>query len=350
MYALKRLKAPGFKRLGFKRLGRNRLGLKRLGLTALAAAALPLSPASATDYPLSIDHALGTAVLKQAPERIATVAWANHEVPLALGVVPVGFAAANFGDENGSGLLPWVEARLQALDAPAPTLYDEGDGIDFEAVAASRPDVILAGYSGLSQSDYDTLSQIAPVVGYREGPWATSWRDMIRLNSAGMGMAKEGDALIAELEAQIRETAARYPVLDGKTAMFVTHLDPNHLGRIAFYSDNDARVQFFHDLGLASPQVVLDNAAEGQFSGSISAELIDELNDVDILVTYGGESLLDELKANPLTSRLPAVANGAVVMLDDSPLGTAANPTPMSIAWVLDEYARLLADAARKAE
>ncbi|WP_252106409.1 MULTISPECIES: iron-siderophore ABC transporter substrate-binding protein [unclassified Halomonas] len=321
-----------------------------LCLTALAAALLCVAPVFADDYPREIQSALGTAVLEQKPERVATVAWANHEVPLALGVVPVGFAAANFGDQNGNGLLPWVEARLDALDARAPVLFDEGDGIDFEAVAASRPDVILAGYSGLSQSDYDTLSQIAPVVAYREGPWATSWRDMIRLNSAGMGMDEEGEALIDELETQIRETAARYPALEGKTAMFVTHLDPNNLGRIAFYSDNDARVQFFHDLGLTSPQVVLDHSAEGQFSGSLSAELIDELDDVDILVTYGGESLLEELKANPLTSRLPAVANGAVVMLDDSPLGTAANPTPMSIAWVLDDYATLLADAAGKVE
>ncbi|MCP1327800.1 iron-siderophore ABC transporter substrate-binding protein [Halomonas sp. 707D4] len=324
--------------------------LKAFGLTALAATALPVAPAGAADYPLSINHALGTTVLEKAPERIATVAWANHEVPLALGVVPVGFAAANFGVNDQSGLLPWVAVRLETRGGPAPPLFDEGDGIDFEAVAASRPDVILAGYSGLSQSDYDTLSQIAPVVGYREGPWATSWREMIRLNSAGMGMAEEGDALIGELEARIRETAARYPELDGKTAMFVTHLDPGNLGRIAFYSDNDARVQFFHDLGLVSPQVVLDHSAEGQFSGAISAELIDALDDVDILVTYGGESLLNELEANPLTSRLPAVENGAVVMLDDSPLGTAANPTPMSIDWVLDDYARLLADAARKAE
>ncbi|MFG6666073.1 iron-siderophore ABC transporter substrate-binding protein [Halomonas sp. HNIBRBA4712] len=322
----------------------------RWGAAALAAGALFAAPAGAVEYPLEIPSALGTAVLEQPPERVATVAWANHEVPLALGVVPVGFAAANFGDPNGNGLLPWVEARLEELGEPAPALYDEGDGIDFEAVAASRPDVILAGYSGLSQSDYDTLSQIAPVVGYRAGPWATSWREMIRLNSAGLGMADEGEALIADLETNIRDTAARYPVLEGKTAMFVTHLDPNNLGRISFYSDNDARVQFFHDLGLVSPQVVLDNSAEGQFSGSISAELIDALEDVDLLVTYGGEALLEELAANPLTSRLPAVENGAIVLLGDSPLGTAANPTPMSIDWVLDDYASLLADAAGKAE
>ena len=317
-------------------------------LALLAVCTLSAVPASAQLYPLEIDHALGTTVLSEKPERIATVAWANHEVPLALGVVPVGFAAANFGDDNGNGLLPWVETRLEELNATPLALFDEGDGIDFEAVAASQPDVILAAYSGLSQADYTTLSQIAPVVAYPEGPWATDWRDMIQLNSQGMGMAEEGQALIEQLERHIAETAANHPNLAGKTAMFVTHLDPTNLGGISFYTDNDARVRFFHDLGLDSPEVVKQNSIPGKFAGEISSELIDELNDVDILVTYGGQPLIDQLNAHPLTSRLPVVENGAIVTLGNTPLGTAANPTPLSISWLLDDYADLLSDAARK--
>lgn len=316
----------------------------------LAVFSLSSAPVDAQQYPLEIEHALGTTLLAEKPERVATVAWANHEVPLALGVVPVGFAAANFGDDNGNGLLPWVEARFEELDATPPALFDEGDGIDFEAVAASQPDVILAAYSGLSQADYTTLSQIAPVVAYAEGPWATDWRDMIRLNSTGLGMSDEGQTLIAQIEAQIADTAAKHPDLAGKKAMFVTHLDPTNLGRISFYTDNDARVRFFHDLGLTSPEVVKQNSAPGKFAGEISSELIDELNDVDILVTYGGQPLIDQLNTHPLTSRLPVVENGAIVLLGNSPLGTAANPTPMSISWLLEDYADLLSEAARKSE
>lgn len=311
-------------------------------------ASICVGTASAQQYPLEIEHALGTTVLAEKPERVASVAWANHEVPLALGVLPVGFAAANFGDDNGNGLLPWVEARLDELDAKPPALFDEGDGIDFEAVAASQPDVILAAYSGLSQADYTTLSQIAPVVAYSQGPWATDWREMVRLNSAGMGMVEEGQALVEQIEAQITATAASHPELAGKTAMFVTHLDPTNLGSISFYTDNDARVQFFYDLGLASPAVVKQNSTPGKFAGEISSELIDELNDVDILVTYGGQPLIDQLEAHPLTSRLPVVERGAIVLLGNTPLGTAANPTPMSISWLLDDYADLLSEAARK--
>ena len=319
-------------------------------MALFTACSLGAAPVGAQQYPLEIEHALGTTVLTEKPERVATVAWANHEVPLALGVIPVGFAAANFGDDNGNGLLPWVEARLEELGSAPPPLFDEGDGIDFEAVAASQPDVILAAYSGLSQADYTTLSQIAPVVAYPQGPWATDWRDMIQLNSAGLGMAEEGQALMEQIEAQIADTADNHPELSGKTAMFVTHLDPTNLGRISFYTDNDARVRFFHDLGLVSPEVVKQNSTPGKFAGEISSELIDELNDVDILVTYGGQPLIDQLNAHPLTSRLPVVENGAIVMLGNTPLGTAANPTPMSISWLLDDYADLLSEAARKSQ
>jgi ABC-type Fe3+-hydroxamate transport system, periplasmic component len=321
----------------------------RLTVFCVVLCVLPLRPAFAEDYPLHIHHAFGETVITHKPRRIATVAWANHEVPLALGVIPVGFAAANFGDDDGDGVLPWVAARLAELGAETPPLFDEGDGIDFEAVAASAPDVILAAYSGLTQTDYDTLSKIAPVVAYPEAPWSTDWRDMIRLNSAGMGMADEGEALIAKHETQIAQTAQRHPDLAGKSAMFVTHIDPTNLSQISFYTDNDPRVRFFHDLGLISPAVVTQASEAGKFSARISSERVDDLADVDILVTYGGRPLLDRLAGHLLTRRLPAVSRRSLVMLDDSPMGTAANPTPLSIPWVLEDYAGLLSDAARKA-
>ncbi len=301
-----------------------------------------------TTYPVVIKHAFGTTTIAKKPERVATVAWANHEVPLALGVVPVGFAAANFGDDDGDGLLPWVAKRLEELRAEKPVLFDEGDGIDFEAVAATRPDVILAAYSGLSQADYDTLSQIAPVVAYPVSPWATDWRDMIRFNSAGLGIAAEGEALIKRIEGEIAGVAASHPQLKGKSAMFVTHLDATNLSVVNFYTANDSRVKFFADLGLASPKSVVESTKPGQFAAGVSAERVDAFDDVDIVVTYGSKPLLDAMRADPLLARMPAVSHDAVVMLGRDPLGTASNPTPLSISWVLKDYADLLVKAAEK--
>lgn len=295
---------------------------------------------------ITIEHAFGSTTIEGTPERVATVNWANHEVPLALGVVPVGMAAANFGDDDGNGLLPWVEEKLDELGGETPVLFDETDGIDFEAVADTEPDVILAAYSGLTEEDYETLSEIAPTIAYPEAPWATSWRDMILFNAQGMNMADEGEALVAELEGEIEDTVAAHPGLEGVSTMFVTHVDTTDLSTVNFYTANDTRAAFFTDLGLTTPAAVEEASASGEFSGSVSAEQVDQFDDVDLIVTYGDQALVDTLKADPLLSQMPAIANDAVVFLDGSgPLGTAANPTPLSISWVLDDYVTMLADA-----
>ncbi|MFL1428446.1 MULTISPECIES: iron-siderophore ABC transporter substrate-binding protein [unclassified Nocardiopsis] len=328
--------------------------LLALGLTACSSdePAGQDGGASGDWTPITIEHALGTTVIESQPERVATVNWANHEVPLALGVVPVGMAAANFGDDDGDGLLPWVDEKLQELGAEPPVLFDETDGIDFEAVADTTPDVILAAYSGLTQEDYDTLSEIAPVVAYPETAWGTPWQDMIAFNSQAMGMAEEGEALIADLEEEIAAAAAEHPSLEGKTAMFLTHVDTSDLSEVSFYTTHDTRALFFEDLGLATPEsVATASAGTDAFSLTHSAEQADTFGDVDIIVTYGGDELVEALEADPLLSQMPAVENGAIVPLPGTdPLGTAANPTPLAISWVLDDYLSLLSEAADKAQ
>ncbi|WP_394254438.1 iron-siderophore ABC transporter substrate-binding protein [Pseudoclavibacter helvolus] len=311
----------------------------------------PAGEASGDFTPITIEHALGTIEITEKPERIATVNWANQEVPLALGVVPVGMARADFGDDNGDGILPWVSEKLEELGGETPVLFDETDGVDFEAVADTNPDVILAAYSGLTQEDYNTLSEIAPVVAYPDTAWATSWRDMIRLNSQGMGLEAEGDALITELEGEIEATAAKYPAIQGKKTMFLTHVDETDLSQVSFYTTHDTRSAFFEDLGMAFPQSLIDaSASTDQFSQTISAEQTDTLADVEIIVTYGGEDLVQTLQGDPVLSQIPAVANGSIVNLPGTePLGTAANPTPLSISWILDDYVALLSQAADKA-
>lgn len=321
-----------------------------LALTACASSTETAADTAPASGAIVIEHAFGTTTIPEPPERVATVNWANHEVPLALGVVPVGMAAANFGDDNGDGVLPWVEDTLEELGTETPVLFDETDGIDFEAVADTNPDVILAAYSGLSQEDYDTLSEIAPVVAYPESPWSTSWRDMILMNSQAIGLAAEGEELVSTLEAEIDDTLEAFPDLAGTTTMFVTHVDTTDLSTLNFYTSVDTRAAFFTDLGLATPAAVAEAAEAGEFAGSVSAEQIDVFDDVELIVTYGDQELVDALQADPLLSQMPAVQNNAIVFLDGSgPLGTAANPTPLSISWVLEDYVTLLANAGNTA-
>ncbi|WP_149359638.1 iron-siderophore ABC transporter substrate-binding protein [Lolliginicoccus suaedae] len=336
-----------------------------IGLAASAAATVALvgcgassdtpgttaNPGDADAFPMTIEHALGTTTIESLPERIATVQWSNHEVPLALGVVPVGMAEASWGDDDGDGVLPWVEDRLSELGAETPVLFDEADGIDFEAVADTAPDVILASYSGLTEEDYATLSKIAPVVAYPEVAWGTSYQDMITLNSKAIGLEDEGEQLNADLRAEVEETLAKYPEIEGKTIAF-SYIDPTDLSEVGFYTTQDTRPGFLKELGFPTPAVVEELSATSEtFYEAISSEEVDRMNDIDILVTYGDEDTLAALQADPLLSKVRAIARGSVVILEDStPLASSANPSPLSIGWGIDEYFALFAEAAAKVE
>lgn len=308
-------------------------------------------PEASSEFPITITHAFGESVIPEQPERVATVGWSNQEAALALGVVPVIMEKTTWGDDDGDGVLPWVADTLAELGAETPEMYDGTDGIDFEAVSDAQPDVILAAYSGMSQDDYDTLSQIAPVVAYPEVAWGTTWQQTITLNGTALGLQSEAEALVADLEGQLSEAAAQYDNIDGQAASFF-FFDITDLSTIGFYAEIDPRATFLSEqAGFSVPQVVADAGTE-EFYVQISAEEVDRLSDVEVIVTYGTGDELATLQADPLLSRIPAVANGAIVFLDetvDPVTASSANPSPLGISHMIEHYLPLLDEAAAKA-
>jgi iron complex transport system substrate-binding protein len=298
---------------------------------------------SGESFPVTIEHAYGETVIEAKPERVATVAWANHEVPLALGIVPVGMSKATWGDDDNDGILPWVEEKLDELGGEPPVLFDETDGIDYEAVADTAPDVILAAYSGLTQEEYDTLSKIAPVVAYPDVAWGTSVEDMIEMNSEALGLEKEGDALIEQLDADAEAALAEHPALKDAKVLF-GYFDMSDLSKIGYYTAADTRPGYLRELGLPLPQIVEDSADSDQFYLEVSAEEAQRFDDVDLFVTYGDDSTVATLQADPLLSKIPAIAEGRIAILPDAtPIAASANPSPLSIPWGLNDYFDILA-------
>ncbi len=320
------------------------LGLAACGSSSTPAAAPSSGSAAASSgsdaLPVTIKHAFGETTIEKKPARVATLGWGNHEVPLALGIVPVGMSKATWGDDNKNGILPWVEDKLKELGGQTPVLFDDGDSIDFEAVANTKPDVILAAYSGLTKEQYDTLTKIAPVVAYPKVPWGTSLEDMIELDAKGLGMAAEGEKLADDVEKQIETIAAKHPTLKGKSALF-SFIDTTDLSKVGFYTTVDPRAELLEDVGMTTPKLVKDAGAKGEFYTTVSAEKSDQFSDVDVIVTYGKDAaaVLKAVKADPLWSKMAPVKNGAIDILeDDTPLAAAGNPSPLNIAWGLDKY------------
>jgi ABC-type Fe3+-hydroxamate transport system, periplasmic component len=314
-----------------------------------AATTTEASTDAQVQYPITIKHAFGETVIEKKPERVASISWANHDVALALGVVPVGFSAANYGVEDGSGMLPWTAAKLKELGTDKPNIFQDTDGLDFEAISNAEPDVILAAYSGITKEDYETLSEIAPVVAYQTQPWVTSWREQVEFNSKGMGMEEEGKQLIADTEKLIADKAAEHPSIKGKKAVFA-YISPQDLSSISIYTPGDPRGAFLEELGMVFPESVKNLVtADSGFYLQLSAENADVLNDADIIVSYADDAVLKTLQADPVFGKIPAIQRGSVVFIKDgTPLAAAGNPNPLSIAYTIDEYVGLLDAAAAK--
>ena len=302
-----------------------------------------------SQYPITIEHAFGETVIEEKPERVATIAWGNHDVALALGDVPVGFSAANYGiKDNDTGMLPWTAEKVKELGEENPNIFQDTDGLDFEAIADSNPDVILAAYSGITKEDYETLSAIAPVVAYPGAPWVTSWRDQVLLNSKGMGMEEEGKQLVKDTEKLIADTAAKYADIKGKKAAFAW-FSADDLSKFYVYTTADPRGEMLEELGMEYPQGIKDQIKdELSFYVELSAENADALNDTDIFVTYGDDKTLAALQADPILGKVPAIEQGNVVVIEDNtPLAAAGTPTPLSIQSTIDEYVSIIADIAK---
>ncbi|MGC5655001.1 UNVERIFIED_CONTAM: iron-siderophore ABC transporter substrate-binding protein [Kocuria sp. CPCC 205315] len=319
---------------------------------AESAAGTSCSDGATGEFPRTVEHEFGETTIEEAPERVATVSWANHEVATALGVVPVGMPALDFGaNENGS--TDWFDAALEECGADTPETYAETDGINFEAIAALQPDVILGAYSGLTQEDYDKLSEIAPVVAYPEDAvaYGTSWQDATELIGQALGREERAAEVVADVEQQLAAAAAEHPELEGTSFVYGT-LDPSAADQIFAYTAVDNRPKFLESLGMVQSEAV-EQAAEGQedeFFITWSPERADELTS-DVFVSWAeDEAVREAIENDPLLSRVPAVADDALVLQSDQQeVLSISAASPLSIPWALENVLPDIAGAAASA-
>jgi iron complex transport system substrate-binding protein len=308
-----------------------------------------LEERTSVTYPIKINHAYGETVIEKEPKNVASISWGNQDVPLALGVVPVGVSKANYGKTDANGLLPWTGEQYKKLGVNKPVVFDDVDGLDYEAISNSNPDIILAAYSGITKEEYELLSKIAPVVAYPKLAWQTYWRDQITINATALGKKDEGQKIVSDLEKLIAEKTSAKPNLKGKKAAFC-YFNPADLGKFYVYLPTDPRAAYLTDLGFTVPESVKKLAeASTSFAIEISSENIDKLADIDVMITYGSGALLKQLQADPLLGTVPAIKNGAVAVIEDgSSLAASCTPSSLSIPATIDEYLKIIGEAADK--
>lgn len=302
-----------------------------------------------TQYPVTITHAYGETVIESKPERVVTLGWGNQDTALALGIVPVGVSAANYGYVTEHKLHEWTDEAFLELGESEPNVFDDTDGYDYEAISDAAPDVILAAYSGMTEEEYNTLSEIAPVVPFEETAWKTSWREQTIRNAEGLGMKEEGEELVKQTEDMIAEKVSEHPEFKGVKAGFFW-ISADDFSTFYAYLPADPRASYLQDLGFELPKSIKNLAGGGSdFSVTLSRESVEALSDIDLMVVYGDEELLKALQADKIMSEIPAIKNGAVVLLDStSRLAASTTPSILSIPATIDEYLDVISEACGK--
>ncbi len=301
-----------------------------------------------TGFPVTIDSALGSTTIDEAPERIATWGWGATDAVLALGIVPVAIPSDDYsgGDDR---MPPWISEAIDELGGQAPTILDSSAAeISVEELLAADPDVLLAPYSGLTQDEFDAVTAAGvAVVAYPEAAWTTQWRDVVTITGEALGLADEAADLLTELDTLVSDAGAAHPEFAGTTIAYVD----DDVDTFYMYLPSDARVEILEDLGFVTPPSVTDLATgEGTFYTTVSYENLDRI-DADVIFTQAEEqAALDEFLTSDRGQLIPAVKKGAVAAMVGPENAAAVSPTALTLPWILPTIVDKLAEATATAK
>lgn len=300
------------------------------------------SSAQESAFPVTIEHKFGITEIAEEPERVVTVGLSDQDPLLALGIKPV---AVTEWYTDYPVAFPWAEDELG--DAQPEVL---GSELNFEKITALRPDLIIGLYSGLTEEQYTTLSQIAPTVA-QSGEYVDygmPWQEMTRVVGRSVGREQRADELIADVEARFAQARREHPEFTGAAAVLAQR--SSTAGQFAAVAPETPRWGFLAALGFEVPEEISELfAAAPAESVSISGEQLG-LFDHDALVWFAsGEDsdLRATLGENPIYQQLEVAREGRDLFLEDQVVSAALSwSTVLSLPFAVDALVPQLAAVA----
>ena len=289
-------------------------------------------------FPVTIEHKYGSTTIEAEPTRVVSIGFNDQDALLALGVIPVGIR--DWYGEQPFGVWPWAQDELG--DAEPVLLSPNGAELNIEAVAALDPDLIVGIYSGMTQSEYDLLSVIAPTIAQTDEfiDYGTPWQEQTRIVGRAVGKAALAEDLVTAIEDRYAAVQTEHPEFVGATTAVAFSFE----GSPGAYTSSDVRSRLLADLGFVIPPE-FDEIAGDAFFASFSAEEL-ELLDLDTVVWIVGDELVqDEILALPLRQSLAFATEGREVFTDFEVSGAFSFSSPLSIPYLLDELVPKLAAA-----
>ncbi|TQJ56603.1 iron-siderophore ABC transporter substrate-binding protein [Streptomyces sp. NBC_00080] len=299
------------------------------------------SSSAAGAFPVTLDHKYGSTTIKTEPRRIVTVGLTDQDAVLALGKVPVGTTEWLGGYKGAVG--PWAEDKLGGAAAPT-VLTDTGTGPQVEKIAALKPDLVLAVYSGLTKAQYESLSKFAPVVAQPKAynDYGVPWQQQTEEIGKALGKESEAKTLVSGVEEKFAAARKANPAFAGATAVMATPYEGTFV-----YGSQDTRSRILSGLGFSLPKD-LDKVIGDTFGANISKERFDLLDqDVAVWIVPDLTTAVTELHSDKIYSDLNVVKQGREVFIQETgDYGNAVSlSTVLSLPYVIDRLVPQLAAA-----
>ncbi|SHK84740.1 iron complex transport system substrate-binding protein [Nocardiopsis flavescens] len=164
-----------------------------------------------TEYPLTLTTWAGETVLEERPERVAVIGFSpNLDALEAIGATPV-YALS---DEDWEWRDPEWLSGVEVVDTAT-----RRDPLNFEGIAASAPDLIVAANFIFDENDYERLSDIAPVLDNPEQVEGDQidWRETQRMVGEALDLGAAAEEAIDGAEQAVGAVAAEHPEFAGRT-------------------------------------------------------------------------------------------------------------------------------------
>ena len=280
---------------------------------------------NAGDVIATVDTKFGQVEITEQPKRIVALGWGDAETVLSLGVEPIG--ASDWLAFGGDGVGPWLEGAYET----SPTIIGTME-LDYEQIAALKPDLILDVKSSGDEERYKRLSEITKTIGVPEGGdnYLTSSEDQVRMIAKALGKVDEGEALLKEVDTAFEKAAKENPEFASKTIV-VGAYDSSGFGA---YVEGDSRIDFATRLGFKTKDEIeeLDNA---NFYISVADEQL-ELLDADLTVILPIWIDPSEVTNNKLYQKIPSVVDGRSIILDADTSNAFSTGTIPALLWTIE--------------
>ncbi|MDT5009280.1 MAG: iron complex transport system substrate-binding protein [Mycobacterium sp.] len=308
------------------------------GLSAVAACSTT-KPSDKSPSEVTVEHRFGETKIAAPPKRVVSAGFTEQDDLLALGVTPI--AVTQWWGDQPFATWPWALPRL----GPAqPAVLSLDNGLDFDKIAALKPDLIVAVNAGVDQDSYNRLAAIAPTIPQSgDQAFFEPWKEQASAIGQAVFQGDQMALLVKDLDTKFTEIATSRPQFKDKRVLLMQG---------SFYLDNLVatlpgwRTEFLTQMGLAIPEEIREFGVDVNRALIPRDRAVAALGVADALIwTTESDDEQARLIADPTFAQLKSTLAQRNVFTGKDLAGAIAFSSPLSLPVVADQLPPMLAKA-----